>query len=159
MYQYGGAKMKYLIKKTPDGFIKTINDEINSILNRNFDSLFPEFIFTGEMDKYAMPVEIHEKDNEYKIKAELPGVKKEDLEIDIDKNHLSILAKKVEEHVEDTKSCRKSEFKYGDFSRVIYFPQEIDVEKTEAKLNNGVLHIEAPKMKQEKEKSKKLEVK
>ena len=74
--------MKYLIKKTPDNFIKTVNDEINSILNRNFDSLFPEFIFSGEMDKFAMPVEIHEKDNEYKIKAELPGVKKEDLEIE-----------------------------------------------------------------------------
>ncbi len=150
--------MKYLIKKTPDGFIKTVNDEINSILNRNFDSLFPEFIFSGEMDKYAMPVEIHEKDNEYKIKAELPGVKKEDMEIDIDKNHVAISAKKHEEHVEDTKSCRKSEFKYGDFSRVIYFPQEINVEETNAKLENGILCINAPKMKKDSEQTKKLEV-
>ena len=150
--------MKYLIKKTPDGFIKTVNDEINSILNRNFDSLFPEFIFSGEMDKYAMPVEIHEKDNEYKIKAELPGVKKEDLEIDIDKNHVSISAKKQEEHVEDTKSCRKSEFKYGDFSRVIYFPQEINIEKTKAKLENGILCINAPKLQKNNEQTKKLEV-
>lgn len=151
-------KMKYLIKKTPDGFIKTVNDEINSILNRNFDSLFPEFIFSGEMDKYAMPVEIHEKDNEYKIKAELPGVKKEDLEIDLDKNHVSISAKKQEEHVEDTKSCRKSEFKYGDFSRVIYFPQEINIEETNAKLDNGILCINAPKLKKDNEETKKLEV-
>jgi len=150
--------MKYLIKKTPDGFIKTVNDEINSILNRNFDSLFPEFIFSGEMDKYAMPVEIHEKDNEYKIKAELPGVKKENLEIDIDKNHVSISAKKQEEHVEDTKSCRKSEFKYGDFSRVIYFPQEINIEETNAKLENGILCITAPKMKKENEETRKLEI-
>lgn len=150
--------MKYLIKKTPDGFIKTVNDEINSILNRNFDSLFPEFIFSGEMDKFAMPVEIHEKDNEYKIKAELPGVKKENLEIDIDKNHVSISAKKQEEHVEDTKSCRKSEFKYGDFSRVIYFPQEINIEETNAKLENGILCITAPKLKKNNEETKKLQV-
>lgn len=150
--------MKYLIKKTPDGFIKTVNDEINSILNRSFDSLFPEFIFSGEMDKYAMPIEIHEKDNEYKIKAELPGVKKEDLEIDIDKNHVSISAKKQEEHLEDTKSCRKSEFKYGDFSRVIYFPQEINLEKTKAKLEHGILCINAPKLQKKNEETKKLEV-
>ena len=36
--------MKFLIKKSPDGFIKTVNDEISSILNRNFDSLFPEYM-------------------------------------------------------------------------------------------------------------------
>lgn len=68
--------MKFLIKKSPDGFIKTVNDEISSILNRNFDSLFPEYIFTEDMDKLSIPVEIQEKDSEYKVKAELPGVKK-----------------------------------------------------------------------------------
>jgi len=150
--------MKYLIKKTPDSFIKTINDEINSILNKNFDSLFPEFIFSGEMDKYAMPVEIHEKDNTYKIKAELPGVKKEDLEIDLDKNHVCITAKKHEEQQEDTKSYRKSEFKYGDFSRVIYFPEEINLDETKAKLEHGILCITAPKTKIEKIETKKLEI-
>lgn len=41
-----------------------------------------------------MPVELHEKDKEYTVKAELPGVKKEDLDIDIDKNHITINAKK-----------------------------------------------------------------
>ena len=38
--------MKFLIKKSPDGFIKTVNDEISSILNRNFDSLFPEYMYS-----------------------------------------------------------------------------------------------------------------
>ena len=150
--------MKYLIKKTPDNFIKTVNDEINSILNRNFDSLFPEFIFSGEMDKFAMPVEIHEKDNEYKIKAELPGVKKEDLDIEIDKNHIVITAKKHEECQEDTKSCRKSEFKYGDFSRVVYFPQEIKIDESQAKLEHGVLCIVVPKKEPDKEETRKLEI-
>ena len=88
--------MKFLIKKSPDGFIKSVNDEISSILNRNFDSFFPEYIYNEEIDKLAMPVELHEKDKEYTVKAELPGVKKEDLDIDIDKNHITINAKKEE---------------------------------------------------------------
>ena len=54
--------MKFLIKKSPDGFIKSVNDEISSILNRNFDSFFPEYIYNEEIDKLAMPVELHEKD-------------------------------------------------------------------------------------------------
>ncbi len=150
--------MKFLIKKSPDGFIKSVNDEISSILNRNFDSLFPEYIFTEDMDKLTIPVEIKEKDNEYQVKAELPGVKKEDLDIDIDKNHVIINAKKEEDTEENTKSYRKSEFRYGEFSRSIYFPMDIDVEKTNAKLEHGILKITAPKLEAEKTHNKKLTV-
>ena len=150
--------MKFLIKKSPDGFIKSVNDEISSILNRNFDSLFPEYIFTEDFDKLTIPVEIKEKDNEYQVKAELPGVKKEDLDIDIDKNHIIINAKKEEDTEEDTKSYRKSEFRYGEFSRSVYFPMDIDVEKTNAQLEHGILKIKAPKMAAEKSQNKKLAV-
>ena len=154
--------MKFLIKKSPDSFIKSVNDEISSILNRNFDSLFPEYIYDEEVcsnGKYAMPVELHEYDKQYCIQAELPGVKKEDLDIDIDKNHLTINAKKEEEIKEDTKGYRKSEFKYGEFSRTVYFPQDIDIEKTDAKLEHGILKINAPKLESERENIKKLTVK
>ena len=150
--------MKFLIKKSPDGFIKSVNDEISSILNRNFDSFFPEYIYNEETDKLAMPVEIDEKEKEYCVKAELPGVKKEDLDIDIEKNRLTINAKKHEEHKEDSKGYRKSEFKYGEFSRTVYFPEEIDIEKTQAKLEHGILRIEAPKLYAEKVNVKKLTV-
>ena len=56
------------------------------------------------MDKLAIPVDIKEKDKEYNVKAELPGVKKEDLDIDIDKNYITINAKKEEEKEENAKS-------------------------------------------------------
>ena len=149
--------MKFLIKKSPDNFIQSVNDEISSILNRNFDSFFPEYIYNDEY-KCAMPVEIDEKEKEYCVKAELPGVKKEDLDIDLEKNRLTISAKKEEEHKEDTKGFRKSEFKYGEFSRTVYFPDEIDIENTHAKLEHGILRIEAPKLNAEKVGSKKLEI-
>ena len=154
--------MKFLIKKSPDSFIQSVNDEISSILSRNFDSLFPEYIYNEEMcndSKYAMPVELHENEKEYCVQAELPGVKKEDLDIDIDKNHLTINAKKEEETKEDTKGYRKSEFKYGEFSRTVYFPQDINIDKTDAKLEHGILKIIAPKIEVEKESVKKLTVK
>lgn len=149
--------MKFLIKKTPDNFIQSVNDEISSILNRNFDSYFPEYVYNDEY-KCGMPVEIDEKEKEYCVKAELPGVKKEDLDIDLEKNRLTISAKKEEESKEDTKAFRKSEFKYGEFSRTVYFPDEIDIDKTTAKLEHGILRIEAPKLNAEKATTKKLEI-
>ena len=149
--------MKFLIKKTPDNFIQSVNDEISSILNRNFDSYFPEYIYNDEY-KCGMPVEIDEKEKEYCVKAELPGVKKEDLDIDLEKNRLTISAKKEEEQKEDMKGFRKSEFKYGEFSRTVYFPDEIDIEKTTAKLEHGILRIDAPKVNAEKVTTKKLEI-
>lgn len=153
--------MKFLIRKTPDSFLKSVNDEIGTILSRNIDSLFPEFISndeSDEIDKLSMPVELHEHKKEYCVNAELPGVKKENLDIDIDKNHITINAKKEEEKEEEEKHYKKSEFRYGEFSRTVYFPQEIDVEKTKAKLEHGILKIVAPKKEAQKENLKKLTV-
>lgn len=149
--------MRFLIKKTPDRFLKSVNDEISSILSRNMEGLFPDYSFPDE-EKLAMPVELKEKDNEYTVKAELPGVKKEDLDIDIDKNYITINAKKEEEKEENEKAYKKTEFSYGEFSRTVYFPQEIDVENTKAKLEHGVLKIDAPKLSKEKDNKKKLTV-
>lgn len=151
--------MKFLVRKAPENFIRTVNDEISSLLNRHFDSYFPEAAYWEDMDKYSMPVEMTDKGKEFIVKAELPGVKKEDMDIDIDKKYITINAKKEEESEVDENSYKKSEFRYGEFSRTVYFPEEIDVEKTEAKLEHGVLKINAPKVRVEKESKKKLTVK
>ena len=100
--------MKFLVRKAPENFIRTVNDEISSLLNRHFDSYFPEAAYWEDMDKFSMPVEISDKGKDYEVKAELPGVKKEDLDIDIDKNYIVINAKKEEEKEEDEKSYKKS---------------------------------------------------
>lgn len=63
--------MRFLVRQTPDNFIKSVNDEISSILNRHFDDIYPDY-----EDKMTMPVEINDKKDEYDIRAELPGVKK-----------------------------------------------------------------------------------
>ena len=151
--------MRFLVKRTPDNFIKSVNDEISSILNRHFDSYYPEFGYDEDMDKLSMPVEVTDKEKEYDIRAELPGVKKEDLDIDVEKNTITIRAKKEEENEEGSKGYKKSEFKYGEFSRSVYLPQDINIEKTEANLEHGVLKIQAPKMYETKESVKKLAVK
>ncbi len=151
--------MRFLVKKAPDNFIKTVNDEISSILNRHFDNFYPEYGYEEDIEKLSMPVEVTEKEKEYDIRAELPGVKKEDLDIDIDNNYLTIRAKKEEEVCEDKNTYKKSEFKYGEFSRSVYLPQDIDVDKVDATLEHGVLKIKVPKLDTNKDSVKKITVK
>ena len=150
--------MRFLIKKTPDNFIKSVNDEISSILNRHFDSYYPDYDFS-ETEKMVMPVEVRDKEKEYDIRAELPGVKKEDLDISLNDGFLTISAVKTEEKNEDEKYCKKSEFSYGEFSRTIQLPQEVDADNIDAKLEHGVLKIVAPKLNKEKETIKKITIK
>lgn len=151
--------MKFLVRKAPEHFIRTVNDEINSLLNRHFDSYFPEAAYWEDSDKFSIPVEITDKGKNYCVCAELPGIKKEDLDIDIDKNYLTINAEKREEKNVDENNYKKSEFRYGSYSRTVYFPEEIDVDKTEAKMEHGILKIEAQKKHTEKDSHRKLEIK
>lgn len=151
--------MKFLVRKTPDNFIRTVNDEISSLLNRHFDSYFPDANYWEDSAKLSMPIEVADKGKEFDIRAELPGIKKEDLDIDIEENYLRINAKKFDETNEEEKNYKHSEFSYGEFSRTIQLPEEIDVNKTEAKLEHGILKIVAPKMYKEKQQIKKLIVK
>ena len=107
-----------------------------------------------------MPVDVKEYDNEYYIKVELPGINKDDINIDINKSYVKIEAKKeIEKETENKKhKYHKSEFRYGNYSRTLYFPYEIDVEKANAELKKGILHITLPKLISNNKEIKKLEI-
>ena len=152
--------MKYLIKK-PDTFLNTLNEDINAILQKSFDNIFPEYVFHKELGGMAMPVDVKEYDNSYCLKIELAGVKKEDINIDINKSYVKIEAKKeIEKEEEDKKhKYHKSEFRYGNYSRTLYFPYEISTEEATAELKNGILQLNLPKLQKENQETKKLEIK
>ena len=151
--------MKYLIKK-PETFLNTLNDDINAILQKSFDNMFPEYIFHKELNGMAMPVDVKEYDEKYVLKVELPGISKEDINIDINKSYVKIDANKSFEKEENDKhKYHKSEFRYGNYSRTLYFPYEIDVEKSSGELKKGILELELPKLHSDDKETKKLEIK
>lgn len=152
--------MKYLIKK-PDTFLNTLNEDINAILQKSFDNMFPEYIFHKELNGMAMPIDVKEYDNEYCLRVEMPGIKKEDINIDINKSYVKIEAKKETEQEEADKKHKyhKSEFRYGNYSRTLYFPYELDIEQSNAELKNGILKLTLPKLKSEDKETKKIEIK
>ena len=101
-------------------------------------------------------VDIYETDDEYVLKADMPGVKKEELDITFEKNQLEISGKVDPALVED-ESIRYREYTLYNYNRRFTVGDGIDSQKIEAKLDDGVLTLTLPKS--EKVKPRKIEVK
>ncbi len=103
-------------------------------------------------------VDLYEEKDEIVAKAELPGMGKEDIEVNIDDHQLTIKGeKKKEEEVKEADYYR-AERSYGSFVRVLDLPREIQVEKARASFKNGILEIRLPKSDEAKKREIKVKV-
>jgi HSP20 family protein len=94
---------------------------------------------------WAPSIEVVEKEDKFLVKAELPGVKEEDINISLSGNVLTIDGEKKTESEVKTKGYYYSESSYGSFSRSMAIPSTIDASKIEANCDKGVLEITLPK--------------
>lgn len=130
-------------------------------LRRELDRLFEDF-FGRETMRTTIPtvwepgVDVMESDDEVIVRAEVPGVKKEDLEVNFSDNTLSIRGESRRETEKKGVSYYRRELIYGSFSRQIPLPSNIQVDKAEARLEDGILEIKIPKA--EKAKPKKIRI-
>lgn len=94
-------------------------------------------------------LDISETDKEYLVKAELPGVKKEDISVTVDGDYVCIRAEVKDERKEakkhDGEHTLLHEMHFGSMSRGFTLPQDVDDKATEAKFENGVLSLTLPK--------------
>jgi HSP20 family protein len=102
----------------------------------------------GELAQSApqIKVDVSELDGSYKVKAEIPGVKKEDIDVRIDGDQVTISAevKKENQEKKDGRVLR-SECRYGYASRSFSLDREFDEAKSTAKYENGILELTLPK--------------
>lgn len=95
---------------------------------------------------FAAKCEISEGPQTYTLKFEIPGIKKEDIKIDLHDNRLTVSGeKRQEKHEGKDKKLHYSEMSYGSFMRSYTFPNKVDAEKVEASYEGGVLKIEVAK--------------
>ncbi|WP_457639811.1 Hsp20/alpha crystallin family protein [Persephonella sp.] len=132
-----------------------IEQELNKVFNELVPT--PKSGEIGEVATWNPRVDIYEKDNKLVIEAEIPGAKKEDVEVKIKDNAVVIKGEVKREEEEKDKTYYRSERFYGVFERVIPLPVEVKVEEAKASFENGILKIEIPKVSEEKE--VKIEVK
>lgn len=114
--------------------------------------------FWDDSNVSAFRTDITEKDGKYILEADLPGFKKEDISVDIDKDCLTISAEhKSEENEEDANSYIRRERYYGSYSRC-FNVKGIDTESITAAYNDGVLTLTMPKKEPEIPAARRLEI-
>lgn len=104
-------------------------------------------------------VNTREGEYAYHVELDLPGIKKEDIEITTEDNVLTISGeRKLKEEVKED-DYYKVESRYGKFTRSFTLPEKVDVENIHAESNDGVLEVVIPKLEEEEKKPKKIEIK
>lgn len=90
-------------------------------------------------------VDISETDNGFEVRAELPGVAKDDLSVSVKDNFLTLSGEKRQENSEDKQNFRRVERRYGSFQRRFTLPQDVAVDDIKADYTDGVLTLSIPK--------------
>lgn len=123
----------------------------------DFDNMFDDFwrpmrpgrVGGGAGGAFAPAMDVKETDNEYYVRADLPGVKKDDLDISIQDGVLTINAEtKYENEEKDNGRVIRQERRYGKFVRSMRLGDAVDVDKVKAEYKDGVLNLTLPKAEQ-----------
>jgi HSP20 family protein len=131
----------------------------NNYLFDLFDNLFDEkFFIPGKTRREWQPsVDIYEKDGNYVVKADLPGIEEKDMSVEIKDNILTISGRKEEEKETGDGDFYRVERSSGSFTRSLMLPDGVPADQVQAAYNKGVLTVTVPKPKQAQ--TKKIEVK
>ncbi|MDD3839118.1 MAG: Hsp20/alpha crystallin family protein [Clostridia bacterium] len=128
-------------------------DNIGREMNNLFD--IPSKLFGG----ISSPrVDVYQTENDVIIKAEIPGVSKEDLNLYIDENSVKFSGQTKRENEFKDENAYRMERYYGNFSRTIPLPVEVKSEQAKAEYKDGILSITVPKVEPSKAKARKIDI-
>jgi HSP20 family protein len=139
--------------ESPFAFMRRFNDEMDWLFqNFGFGRGFPESSLGREMGMFgesgpsmwSPQVEVFERGGELVVRADLPGMTKDDVEVDIAGNALVIRGERRSERDEKEEGYYRTERSYGSFYRAISLPEGVAGENAEATFRNGVLEITMP---------------
>lgn len=146
--------MKELARWDPFKELSSLREEID----RLFDSFFGRKSFFAEQElSFSPAIDVEETNNSFLIKAEVPGMKKEDIKVAVDEDGITISGERKREKEEKGKTYHRIERAYGKFKRYIPFPKEVEPDRAKASYKDGILEIEIPKS--ERAKPKEIEIK
>lgn len=132
-------------------------DDLFGRYTRGLESQFPSL--QGESVKWRPAANIVENDDEYTIKADLPEVKRQDIDIKVENGVLTISGeRRIEKSTENEKEHRRETF-YGSFARSFALPDNADEASINAESKDGVLLVHVPKTKSEKREAVQIKVK
>jgi len=129
----------------PFGLMRRFSEE----MDRAFGRMFENFSLSqgrgfGESTTWSPAVEVFERDNNIVVRAELPGMSKDDVKVEMTDEGLVIQGERKREKEEEHEGWCRSEWSYGEFHRLIPMPEGVDADQAKASFENGVLEVSAP---------------
>lgn len=143
-----------LVKFNPAKHTSSVNPWFSDV----FESVFNDSILTDRLVSRVPAVNIAETDGDFQIELAVPGLKKEDFKINVDKNILSISAEKKSESTPEGKKYSKREYSYTSFVRSFTLPETIDHSKIDAAYTDGILKLTVAKKEEAKVQSREIAV-
>ena len=143
--------MMNLVKWSPWREMTTLQNRFN----RMFDDPFFRIARLDDdagMGMWNPTVDLYEKDDNFVIKAELPGVDKKDITIDLKDRVLTLSGERSYENEVKEENYYRRERSYGKFQRAFTLPADVDSDKIKAEFKDGVLQVEVPKPEEQKPK-------
>lgn len=116
--------------------------------NSLFDDLFNDRFFNKQLsseNSFVPQVDISETDNSFELSFAVPGIKKDEIKIDLNDGQLTVSGERRFEEEKSGKNFHSVETRYGVFSRSFHLPDNINIDKVEAKYEDGILNITVPK--------------
>jgi HSP20 family protein len=115
-------------------------------MTEEMDRAFSEFSGSnnGDTSLWTPAIEVSQRDSQYVVHAELPGLKPEDVKVEVLDDALVIEGERKYEHEEDRGGVHRTERRYGRFYRAIPLPEGTNAEQARARFENGVLEVMIP---------------
>ena len=130
-----------LVRYRPLQQMLSMQDE----MNRMMDSFFRSGVPTAPVDAWYPACDVRETETDFIVRAELPGVGKDDIKINVINNTLVVRGEKKQETEEKKGSWHHVERTYGAFERTFALPTAVAADKIKARFKDGVLEISLPK--------------
>jgi HSP20 family protein len=139
------------LRYTPFSFMRRFSEEMERLFEDvgfGGNWIGRPFAHRGELNSFAWSpqIETFQKDNQFVFRADLPGMKKDDLKVSVDDNCLAIQGERKKEWTSDQESSGRyrSERSYGSFYRCVPLPQGVRAENVSATFRDGVLEVKMP---------------
>lgn len=142
-----GAQGEYLParRQHPFAMLAQMSEEMDRLMDSFFGGRMLRTRHLGGGDGFWYPsIEVRERDNELIVCAELPGLRKEDVNIEVDADQLVISGERRAESESKEQGWYRSERSYGSFCRTVPLPEGAQTDNVQAKLRDGLLEVTVP---------------
>lgn len=147
-----------LVRWRPFRDIVSIQDEMNRLFNDFFGRVPSRFEGDWSTSEWTPSVDISETKDDILIKAEVPGMKKEDIKISLQDNVLTLKGERKQEKEEKETNFYRMERSYGSFTRSFNLPTVVQADKIKASYKDGILNVTLPKAEEVKPKQIPIEI-